>query len=148
MMDTREEIIRLWLDMWLRQEDFGIRDIFAPDAVYTESWGPVYRGADAVRHWFREWNSRGRVLAWDVNRFFHSGDQSAVTWTFRYRMGEQPAAGFDGVSVIHWTEDGKIARLTEYCCEPDQYDPYDQGPEPAFRDGGPGLYRAFAGKEP
>ena len=54
MMDTREEIIRLWLDMWLRQEDFGIRDIFAPDAVYTESWGPVYRGADAVRHWFRE----------------------------------------------------------------------------------------------
>ena len=27
MMDTREEIIRLWLDMWLRQEDFGIREI-------------------------------------------------------------------------------------------------------------------------
>ena len=100
MMDTREEIIRLWFDMWLRQEDFGIRDIFAPDAVYTESWGPVYRGVDAVRHWFHEWNSRGRVLAWDVGRLFHSGDQSAVTWTFRYRMGEQPAAGFDGVSEI------------------------------------------------
>ena len=30
MMDTREEIIRLWLDMWLRQEDFGIRDILDP----------------------------------------------------------------------------------------------------------------------
>ena len=60
-------------------------------------------------------------------------------------MGEQPAAGFDGVSVIRWTEDGKIARLTEYCCEPAQYDPYAGGPVPVFPGGDRPLYQQFAG---
>lgn len=57
----REQKIRLWLDMWLRREDLGILELFAPDAVYLESWGPEYHGAAAIRHWFQEWNTRGRV---------------------------------------------------------------------------------------
>ena len=52
-MDRREETIRLWFDMWLRGEDFGIRDIFTEDAAYTESWGPAYRGSAAIGHWFQ-----------------------------------------------------------------------------------------------
>ena len=51
----REQKIRLWLDMWLRREDLGILELFAPDAVYLESWGPEYHGAAAIRHWFQEW---------------------------------------------------------------------------------------------
>ena len=39
-LQKREKIIRLWFDMWLQQEDMGIDDIFAEDAVYIESWGP------------------------------------------------------------------------------------------------------------
>ena len=58
----REQKIRLWLDMWLRREDLGILELFAPDAVYLESWGPEYHGAAAIRHWFQEWNTRGRPL--------------------------------------------------------------------------------------
>lgn len=50
----REQKIRLWLDMWLRREDLGILELFAPDAVYLESWGPEYHGAAAIRHWFQE----------------------------------------------------------------------------------------------
>ena len=61
----REQKIRLWLDMWLRREDLGILELFAPDAVYLESWGPEYHGAAAIRHWFQEWNTRGRVEVWD-----------------------------------------------------------------------------------
>ena len=60
----REQKIRLWLDMWLRREDLGILELFAPDAVYLESWGPEYHGAAAIRHWFQEWNTRGRVEVW------------------------------------------------------------------------------------
>ena len=55
----REQKIRLWLDMWLRREDLGILELFAPDAVYLESWGPEYHGAAAIRHWFA--SSTGRT---------------------------------------------------------------------------------------
>lgn len=144
-MDRREETIRLWFDMWLRGEDFGIRDIFTEDAAYTESWGPAYRGSAAIGHWFREWNTRGRVLVWDIHRFFHSGDQTAVTWFFQCQMGKEPPTGFEGVSVARWTEGGKISSLVEYCCEPEQYDPYRNGPDPVFNSKGQASYEKFAG---
>ena len=124
--------------MWLLGEDLGIRDVFASDVVYTESWGPVYCGVESVAHWFREWSTRGRVLAWDIRRFFHAGDQTAVTWHFRCQMGDESPSGFEGVSVIRWAEDEKIATLTEYCCEPDQYDPYRDSCEPSFGSGAVG----------
>lgn len=40
MFARREEIIRLWFDMWLQRRDLGIDDIFAEDVFYLESWGP------------------------------------------------------------------------------------------------------------
>jgi len=144
-MSEREETIRLWFDMWLRREDFGISDIFTADAVYTESWGPVYQGVEKIGYWFREWLTRGSVLVWDIHRFFHAGDQTAVTWFFQCRMGDEEPTGFEGVSVVRWTEGGKIAALTEYCCEPEQYDPYAESGEPVFDDKGRDLYKNFAG---
>lgn len=44
-MNTREEKIRMWFDMWLKKTDHGIMDLFSFDAVYIESWGPEYHGA-------------------------------------------------------------------------------------------------------
>ena len=41
-MNTREEKIRMWFDMWLKKTDHGIMDLFSFDAVYIESWGPEY----------------------------------------------------------------------------------------------------------
>ena len=47
----REVQIRQWFSMWLDKQDTGIGDLFAPDAVYIESWGPEYRGVGlSVRH--------------------------------------------------------------------------------------------------
>lgn len=99
-------------------------------------------------NWFHEWLTRGRVLVWDVHRFFHAGDQTAASWFFRCRMGDEAPVGFEGVSIVRWTEDGKIGRLTEYCCEPEQYDPCQEGPEPVFLGQGKEIYRRFAGGEP
>ena len=45
-MEQREAAICQWFDMWLTKRDTGIRDLFAPDAVYIESWGPEYHGAE------------------------------------------------------------------------------------------------------
>ena len=77
----RERVIRLWFDMWLQARDLGIEEIFAPDCLYTESWGPQYRGADQVAHWFREWNTRGKVVRWNIRQFFHKEDQTVVEWS-------------------------------------------------------------------
>ena len=55
-MEQREAAIRRWFDMWLTKRDTGIRELFAPDAVHIESWGPEYHGADKIAWWFTEWN--------------------------------------------------------------------------------------------
>ena len=115
-MEQRERIIRQWFDMWLQARDSGILDIFAPGCVYTESWGPKYHGAAQVKHWFDEWNTRGRVLVWDIKQFFHQGDQTAVEWYFKNRMQDGRTEEFDGISLIRWTAGGKIASLKEFGC--------------------------------
>ena len=132
--DAREQVIRRWFRMWLDKEDTGITALFAADAIYTESWGPEYRSAEAVRHWFEEWNTRGTVLVWDIRQFLHQGDQTVVEWRFQCRMNDGSIDAFDGLSLVVWAEDGRIQRLTEYGCNSDRYDPYQNGPEPVFRD--------------
>lgn len=99
-MDQREEIIRLWFDMWLRQEDLGMDDIFTEDVVYTGNWGPKYEDRATVKHWFQEWNTRGKVLAWDIKQFFHKGDQTVVEWYFENKMQAGAVEAFDGVSLV------------------------------------------------
>ncbi len=132
--ERREEVIRAWFDMWLRAGCEGIEELFTPDAVYIESWGPEYRGLAAIKHWFTEWNTRGRVLRWDIKQFFHSESQTAVEWFFENTVDGRRER-FDGVSIVRWTH-GRIARLQEFGCNVERYDPYSGGPEPVFRDGG------------
>ena len=50
-MNEREKIIRLWFDMWLKQQDLGMDKIFTEDVVYTESWCPKYENLKTVKHW-------------------------------------------------------------------------------------------------
>lgn len=132
-MRERERIIRRWFDMWLRGEDSGIWDIFTENAAYIESWGPEYRGAEKIRHWFNEWNTRGQVLTWDIRQYLHQGDQTAVEWFFRCKMKDGTEQAFDGMSLVRWSEDGKIAFLQEFGCNTARYDPYADGPAPSFR---------------
>ena len=79
-MDAREANIRRWFAMWLEKRDTGIDELFSPEALYIESWGPQYRGVEKIRHWFEEWNTRGSVLAWDIHGFFHRDDATVVQW--------------------------------------------------------------------
>ena len=50
-MDKREQTIRAWFEMWLQGSDAGVEELFDPDAVYIESWGPEYHGLPKIRHW-------------------------------------------------------------------------------------------------
>ncbi|MCI8501410.1 MAG: nuclear transport factor 2 family protein [Oscillospiraceae bacterium] len=132
LTDKREQIVRLWFDMWLRAEDMGLTDIFTADAVYIESWGPEYHGAAKIRQWFAEWNTRGRVFQWEIKQFFHSGTQTVVEWYFKNRMNDGRTEAFDGVSIIRWTEDDRICALQEFGCNEHRYDPYQNGGTPEF----------------
>lgn len=132
MTDSREKTIRLWFDMWLQGTDLGILDIFSADALYIESWGPEYRGAARIKHWFDEWNTRGVVLQWDIRQFFHQGNQTVVEWYFKNRMNDGVAEEFDGISLLEWTKDGKICFLKEFGCNINRYDPYGDRAKPCF----------------
>ena len=75
-MNEREKIIQLWFEMWLTKQDLGIDNIFTEDVIYTESWSPQYNNRQIVKHWFQEWNTRGKVVAWGrgSRRFSSLGD--------------------------------------------------------------------------
>lgn len=133
-MDERERRIRLWFAMWLRQEDLGIDDIFAEDVVYIESWNPKYEDRATVKHWFEEWNRRGRVLAWDIRQFFHKEDQTVVEWYFKCGMHDGGIGEFDGISLVEWTAGDRIKLLKEFGCNRSHYNPYENGDAPQFRD--------------
>ena len=70
---------------------------------------------------------------WDIRQFFHRGDQTVVEWDFANRMEDGRREVFEGMSLIRWTAEGRIARLQEFGCNRDRYDPYAEGPEPKFR---------------
>ena len=133
-MQEKESIIRLWFDMWLQQEDKGIDNIFAEDVVYIESWGPKYESRAAAKHWFDEWNTRGKVVIWDIKQYFHKGNQTIVEWHFRNEMNSGVIEQFDGMTLIEWTQDSKIRFLKEFGCNINNYNPYRNGDIPQFRE--------------
>jgi hypothetical protein len=132
-MNQRERIIRLWFDMWLQQKDLGIDDIFTEDVIYIESWSPQYENRITVKHWFEEWNTRGKVLAWTIKQFFHKNNQTICEWYFKNRMDNGSVEEFDGLSLIEWTDGNKIKLLKEFGCNLNRYNPYENSDEPQFR---------------
>lgn len=104
-MNEREKIIHLWFEMWLTKQDLGIDNIFAEDVIYIESWGPQYANRQLVKHWFQEWNTRGKVVVWEIKQFFHKENQTIVEWYFKNEMNNGRIEEFDGISLVEWTAD-------------------------------------------
>ena len=110
-----------------------MRPCSPPDAVYIESWGPEYHGAAAIAPLVPgvELPGPGAPVG-DPGSFFHKGDQTVVEWQFENRMADGRREAFDGVSLVRFSPDGRIARLQEFGCNSTRYDPYRNGPEPEF----------------
>ena len=115
------------------QQGVGIDDIFAEDVLYTESWCPQYSNRKTVKHWFQEWNTRGKVVVWEIKQFFHKENQTIVEWYFKNGMNNGDIEEFDGISLIEWTEDNKIKSLKEFGCNRNTYNPYQESDTPQFR---------------
>lgn len=133
-MEERERRIHLWFDMWLQQQDMGIDDLFTEDVLYTESWGPQYNNRSTVKHWFLEWNTRGKVIVWEIKQFFHKDHQTIVEWYFKNELNNGTIEEFDGISLVEWTRDDRIRYLKEFGCNRSTYDPYQESDSPVFRE--------------
>ena len=57
-------------------------------------------GARRVQHWFEEWNTRGRVLVWDIKQLFHKEGQTIAEWYFKNTMQDGKVEEFNGVSLV------------------------------------------------
>ena len=124
-MDKRENNIKTWFEMWLKNDVSPIYSIFDANVRYSESWGPEYYGIEEVKHWFSEWNTRGKVLSWSIKQFIHSDNTTVVEWYFENQMKDGRSENFDGISLIEWIENDKIISLKEFGSKLPHYNPYE-----------------------
>jgi len=108
-----ELLVRRYFDAWLRRDGDCLEELFDPDAVYSECYGPEYHGIAQIRRWFTDWNRRGEVVTWRIRRFFMQGRQAAAEWYFECVYDGVPSA-FDGVSLIVFSQTGAILELREF----------------------------------
>lgn len=119
----REALLRAYLDAWLTGNSAVLDDVFSPDVVYSECYGPEYRGLAQVKLWFSDWNRVGTVLEWHIKRFIHQDDTTAFEWRFRNRYFDKEDC-FDGVTLADFDAAGKIVSLKEFYSRSEHILPY------------------------
>ncbi len=124
-MRKREETIERYFAAWLENDPGCLREIFSPEIVYSECYGPEYRGLGQIERWFSDWNKRGRVLEWRIKGFLHQGSHTAAEWYFCCEY-DGVTDGFDGVSLLEFNEAGKIVSLKEFQSKAEHVFPYGE----------------------
>ena len=109
----RERSIQQYMQGWLTQNENMLLETLSPGVHIIESHGPEYEGLSEVRQWFRTWHTAGQVLRWDALCFLHQGEETVVKWCFECRY-DGHVDGFDGLSLIRFSPDGRILAIEEY----------------------------------
>lgn len=117
------ESIKTYFEAWLSKNGTALSMIFADDVVYSECYGPEYRGLNQIQRWFSDWNLRGTVLQWDIRNAIESGSTLCVEWYFRCEY-DGNVDGFNGVSWIEFDDCGKIKALREFQSKAEHCFPY------------------------
>lgn len=120
---TKSEVVRQYFGSWI-SKDRRIVDMHFADAVtYIESYGPIYEGLAQVQQWFDDWNSKGSVLEWRIDKMSALENSCFVEWFFRCDY-EGSIGYFDGVSIIEFDGDNKIVLIKEYQSKHEHHFPY------------------------
>lgn len=118
-----ENKVRQYFDAWLENRPEALEQLFAPEIVYSECYGPEYQGLEQVKRWFADWNRKGKVLEWRIKSVLQEGQNLAVEWYFCCEyQGKRDA--FDGVSLLAFNEGGKIVSLKEFQSVAEHVFPY------------------------
>lgn len=124
-MGYREIIIKEYFDSWINKDDSVLEKVFAINAKYIECYGPAYDGLIQIQKWFKDWQDRGSVLIWNINKFVHSGEDSVCDWYFECEY-DGKIDGFNGVSWIKFNDENKIIEIREYQSKVPNYFPYNK----------------------
>lgn len=76
-----EEVIKRYFQCWLDKDIDAVKEIFSDDIIYSECYGPVYKGIGQIIRWFEDWNRKGTVLQWDIKRVVVSGNTAVLLST-------------------------------------------------------------------
>ena len=120
-----EEIIRRYFQAWLDADIRPIKEIFSPNAVYSECYGPEYRGLDQILRWFEDWNRRGSVLEWRIKRLIEKDNTLIAEWYFKC-VYDGTIDAFDGVTIADYDQDNRIRKLCEFQSKAEHYYPYGE----------------------
>lgn len=47
-----EDVIRKYFQCWLDKDINDVKEIFSDDIIYSECYGPVYKGIGQIIRWF------------------------------------------------------------------------------------------------
>jgi hypothetical protein len=119
----QEVIIKKYFSAWLNGDINVIQNIMSDNIVYSECYGPEYRGINQVLTWFVDWNRCGTVLKWDIKQFIHQKNISVVEWYFECDYNNS-IAGFDGISLVEFDAKGKIFSIKEFQSKTEHNFPY------------------------
>ena len=122
--DYKEDMIKQYFLAWINKGESQLNGLFEDVIVYSEGYGPEYRGLSQVKRWFSEWNEHGTVLEWDIKRFLHEGNNSVVEWFFKCLYDGNTEA-FNGVSWITFGPYGKMIEVKEFQSKSEHDHPYD-----------------------
>jgi len=118
-----ERTLLCWMNAWLKCDASAIEDVFADGIIYSECYGPEYRGIDQIKRWFTDWNKKGRVIEWSIRERYHDDDTLIAAWFFRCEY-EGSIDGFDGVTIARFSDEGKIVSLREFQSKAEHIFPY------------------------
>ena len=123
--EMRERLISGYFQAWVENRPEVLPLTFSTDIVYSECYGPEYRGLEQICRWFADWNKKGKVLEWRIKGFLHEGNRTAVEWYFCCEY-ENEQSGFDGVSLLEFDSEGKICSLKEFQSKAEHVFPYGE----------------------
>ncbi len=120
-----DNIIKKYFEAWLNADVEPIKEIFAENCVYSECFGPEYRGVSQIIRWFEDWNARGRVLEWTIKRTIKQDKTLVAEWHFKCEI-DGKIDDFDGVTIADFDDDNQISKLCEFQSKTEHNYPYEE----------------------
>lgn len=120
---SKEKIIKEYFQSWVNNDISIMEKIFSDNAIYTECYGPKYTSKNQMLKWFKEWQEKGKVVAWLIKNIYEVDKILVVEWNFEC-IWEEKKSNFDGVSIVEFDENNRIINLREFESKSTHYYPY------------------------